>query len=63
MTVECRIAGNVRGVGCVPSRRSGRCTWSAVNGTNGYRIAENISSFSNTGTETWRVGRAVAARA
>jgi hypothetical protein len=30
MTVECRIAGDVRGVGCVPSRRSDRCTWSAV---------------------------------
>jgi hypothetical protein len=30
MAVECRIAGNVRGVGCVPSRRSDRCTWSAV---------------------------------
>ena len=29
MTVELRIAGNVLGVGCVPSRRSDRCTWSA----------------------------------
>jgi hypothetical protein len=26
MAIECRIAGNVRGVGCVPSRRSDRCT-------------------------------------
>eukprot|EP00966_Prymnesium_polylepis_P150373 3473318-Prymnesium_polylepis.1 len=30
MAVECHIVGNVRGVGCVPSRRSDRCTWSAV---------------------------------
>ena len=30
MAVELRIAGNVLGVGCVPSRRSDRCTWSAV---------------------------------
>ena len=29
MTVESHIAGNVLGVGCVPSRRSDRCTWSA----------------------------------
>ena len=28
MAVELRIAGNVLGVGCVPSRRSDRCTWS-----------------------------------
>eukprot|EP00966_Prymnesium_polylepis_P075130 1742648-Prymnesium_polylepis.1 len=27
MAVELRIAGNVLGVGCVTSRRSGRCTW------------------------------------
>jgi len=27
MAVELRIAGNVLGVGCVPSRRSDRCTW------------------------------------
>jgi hypothetical protein len=30
MAVECHIAGNVCGVGCVPFRRSDRCTWSAV---------------------------------
>eukprot|EP00966_Prymnesium_polylepis_P213547 4945363-Prymnesium_polylepis.1 len=29
MTVESHIAGNVLGVGCLPSRRSDRCTWSA----------------------------------
>eukprot|EP00966_Prymnesium_polylepis_P006152 140959-Prymnesium_polylepis.1 len=29
MAVELCIAGNVLGVGCVPSRRSDRCTWSA----------------------------------
>ena len=28
MTVESHIAGSVLGVGCVPSRRSDRCTWS-----------------------------------
>eukprot|EP00966_Prymnesium_polylepis_P088863 2056310-Prymnesium_polylepis.1 len=28
MSVEFRIAGNVRGVGCVPFRRYDRCTWS-----------------------------------
>ena len=27
MAVELHIAGNVLGVGCVPSRRSDRCTW------------------------------------
>ena len=30
MAVELHIAGNVLGVGCVPSRRYDRCTWSAV---------------------------------
>eukprot|EP00966_Prymnesium_polylepis_P273617 6320871-Prymnesium_polylepis.1 len=29
MAVELRIAGNVRGVGCVPYRRYDRCTWSS----------------------------------
>eukprot|EP00966_Prymnesium_polylepis_P181426 4202165-Prymnesium_polylepis.1 len=32
MSVECHIVGNVNGAGCVPSRRSDRCTWSAETG-------------------------------